>query len=74
MTTIEQIETVIAKLRSQPEARQRAALQALQEIAYEPYLLSEDELSVLRPARQEALRGENLTDAETDELLNKPWA
>ena len=73
MTTIEQLESLVGKLRAQSEARQRAAVDALREIAEEPYQLSEDELAVLRPAREEALKGEHLTDADTDELLNTPW-
>jgi hypothetical protein len=73
MTTIEQLEALIGKLRSQPEARQRAAVDALREIAEEPYRLSAEELAVLGPARHEALRREHLTDADSDELLNSPW-
>ena len=73
-TTLEKLESLIAKVRALPEWRQAAAVEALSEIASEPYELSDDELAILRPALAEARRGENLTDAETDELLNKPWA
>ena len=73
-TTQQRLDELVAKLRSLPIVRQEAAIEALNEIVAEPYRLSKDELAVLRPALQEALRGENLTDAESDELLTKPWS
>ena len=73
-TTHQRLDELVAKLRSLPIVRQEAAIEALNEIVAEPYRLSKDELAVLRPALQEALRGENLTDAESDELLTKPWS
>lgn len=75
MTTIlEKLDELVAKLRSLPVIRQEAAIEALSEIVAEPYRLSLDERAVLRPALQEALRGENLTDAASDDLLTKPWS
>ena len=73
-TTRQRLDELVAKLRSLPIVRQEAAIEALSEIVAEPYRLSEDELAVLRPALQEALRDENLTEAVTDDLLTKPWS
>jgi len=73
-TVQEKLETLIAKVRSLPEARQEAAVEALEEITEEPYQLSGEELAVLKLALEEARHDDNLTDAEADELLNKPWA
>jgi hypothetical protein len=75
MTTQERLEALFAKVRALPEPRQLAAIEALTEIAAEePYVLSDEELAVLRPALEEAKRGENLVDADSLDLLNKPWA
>ena len=38
----------------------------------EVYVLSEEELAVLEPALERAKRGEFASDAEVDEVLNKP--
>ena len=73
-TTAEKFETLIAKARALPEARLQAVVAALEEIAEEPYQLSADELSILLPALEDALRGEHLTDAESDAILNTSWA
>lgn len=69
-----QLDALVEKLRRLPEWRLRSALESLREIVEEPYELTGEELAVLRPALDEALRGEHLTDAETDEILTKPWA
>jgi hypothetical protein len=77
MTTQEKLEALFAKVRALPEPRQLDAIEVLAEITeeeQEPYQLSEDELSVLRPALEDAKRGENLIDIEDCEILNKPWA
>lgn len=76
MSTIEErLEELFAKVRKLPKERQEMAAFALAEIAEEEvYVLSDDELAVLEPALRDAERGENLTDAKTDDLLNKPWA
>ena len=73
-TTYEKLETLFARLRSLPEPRQQAAVEALSEIADDFYQLSDDELAVLEPALKDAEHGLNLTDAETDDVLSKPWA
>jgi predicted transcriptional regulator len=73
MTTQEKLEALFAKVRTLPEPRQRAAIEALAEIAEEPYVLSEDELAVLRPALERVQRGEFVPDEEVAELLDKPW-
>ena len=70
----ENLDILVAKVRALPKARQKAAIEALREITEEPYQLTDDELAVLRPALDEALRGEHLSDAVSDPLLNKPWA
>jgi hypothetical protein len=72
-TTKERRESVFARVRTLPEERQEAALEALTEIADEPYLLSDEELSTLRPALERARRGETVSDEEMSDVLDKPW-
>ena len=73
-TTEERLEALFQKVRALPPERQEQAIAALSDIAEdEVYILSEEERAILEPALKEAERGENLTDAETDELLTKPW-
>ena len=75
MTTQEKLEALFAKVRALPEARQEAFVEFLtEEIAEEPYVLSDEEQAILEPALADAKRGENLIDAEDLDLLNKPWA
>lgn len=75
LTIQKRLEDLFAKVRSLPEPRQQAAVEALTEIAEQDlYVLSEEECAVLEPALAEARRGENLTDADKLDLLNKPWA
>lgn len=69
-----QIDALAAKAKSLPEERQLAIIEALRELVDEPYVLSPDELAVLRPALAEANAGTGLTDAETDDVLNKSWS
>jgi hypothetical protein len=74
MTTEEKLEALFAKVRALPKERQEYAVMALEEIAEDDvYVLSEEERAILEPALRDAERGENLSDAETDELLTKPW-
>lgn len=74
MTTDEKLEILFAKVRALPKERQQLAIMALSEIAEDDvYVLSDEELAILEPALRDAERGENLSDAETDELLAKPW-
>jgi hypothetical protein len=74
MTTQEKLEAVFAKVRALPEPRQLALLEFLsEEVAGEPYVLSEEERAIVEPALEEAKRGENLIDLE-DLDLRKPWA
>ncbi|HEY7550706.1 MAG TPA: hypothetical protein VH913_14460 [Hyphomicrobiaceae bacterium] len=73
MTTQEKLEALFAKVRALPEPRQQAAIEALSEIAEEPYQLSDDELAVLGPAMERVRRGEFVPDEEVAELLDKPW-
>jgi hypothetical protein len=72
-TTNQRLDELVAKLRSLPIVRQEAAIEVLSEIVEGSYQLSKAELAVLWPALQEALRGDNLTDAASDDLLTKPW-
>jgi hypothetical protein len=76
MSTIaERLEELFAKVRSLPTERQEVAVVALTDITDdEVYVLSDEELAVLKPRLEDAQRGENLVDAETDDLLRKPWA
>ncbi len=69
----EKLETLFAKVRSLPAERQEAAIEALADIAAEPYMLSEDELAVLKPALERARRGEYASEEEVSELLGGPW-
>lgn len=67
------IDELIAKLLCLHEAHQKTAIYALREIVEAPYVLSEAELHVLRPALDDARLGKQLFDADADELLTKPW-
>jgi hypothetical protein len=74
MTTInERLEALFAKIRALPRERQEYAIIALTEIAEDIYELSDEERAILEPALEQAKRGEFASDAEVDELLNKPW-
>jgi hypothetical protein len=73
-TTEDKLQTLLAKLRTLPPARQELAVEALSEIAEEePYNLSDDERAVLEPALERAKRGEFASNTDVDEALNKPW-
>jgi hypothetical protein len=73
-TTMEKLETAFARVRSMPEDRQEAALEALNEIAHEPYQLSDEELAILQPALDRVRRGEVLSEDESAAVLEKPWS
>jgi hypothetical protein len=74
MSTEEKLEILFAKVRALPKERQEQAIAALTDIAEnEVYILSDEERAILEPALRDAERGENLSDAETDDLLTKPW-
>ena len=74
MTTEEKLEALFVKVRALPKERQEYVAMALEEITGEDvYVLSDEERAILEPALRDAERGENLSDAETDELLTKPW-
>ena len=74
MTTEEKLEALFDKVRALPKERQEYVAMALEEITGEDvYVLSDEERAILEPALRDAERGENLSDAETDELLTKPW-
>ena len=74
MTTQEKLEALFEKVRALPEPRQLALLEFLsEEVAGEPYVLSEEERAFIEPALADAKRGENLINIE-DLKLRKPWA
>ena len=74
MTTQEKLEALFAKVRALPEPRQLALIEFLgEEIAEEPYELTDEERAIVEPALEEAKRGENLIDIENLDL-RKPWA
>lgn len=73
MTTEERLEALFAKVRALPKERQKLAVAALSEIAEDDvYVLSDEERAILEPALERAKRGENLSDAEAEDLLTKP--
>jgi hypothetical protein len=73
MTTQEKLEALFDKVRALPEPRKLALLEFLsEEVAGEPYVLSDEERAIVEPALEEAKRGENLIDLE-DLDLRKPW-
>jgi hypothetical protein len=73
-TTEDKLESLFAKVRTLPKARQELAVEALSEIAEEEtYRLSDDERGVLERALERAKRGEFASQAEIDEALNKRW-
>ena len=76
MATLEEkLEVLFAKVRSLPKERQEYAVIALSEITEEEvYELSDEERAILEPALERAKRGEFASDAEVDEVLNKPWS
>ncbi len=68
------LEALFDKVRALPTERLQIAVEALEDITNAPLELSDEELSILRPALERARRGEFAPDAEAEDLLNKPWA
>jgi translation initiation factor IF-2 len=74
-TTEDKLETLFAKVRTLPKARQELAVEALSEIADEDtYKLTDDARAVVECALERAKRGEFASETEIDEVLNKPWS
>ena len=73
-STEEKLEALFQKVRALPPERQEQAEFALEEIVQDMYVLSDEELAILEPALEQAKRGEFASDAEVDEILNKPWS
>jgi hypothetical protein len=75
MATIEeQLEVLFAKVRALPNERQELAILLLTDIIEtEVYELSDEERALLEPRLEDAKRGIFASDAEVDEVLNKPW-
>ncbi len=67
------LEALFERVRALPVERQQIAIEALTEIADEPYPLSPAEQAVLYPALERTKRGEFVPDDVTTELLDKPW-
>lgn len=73
--TQEKLERLFDKVRRLPADRQELAIEALSDIAADGvYALSDDERSILMPALERAKRREFASDADVDEMLNKPWS
>jgi hypothetical protein len=72
--TGDKLETLFAKVRKLPKARQELAVEALAEIAVEDYKLSDEERAVLEPGLERAKRSEFASEFDIDEVLNKPWS
>ncbi len=73
--TEEKLEALFAKVRALPKERQELVVVTLTEIAEDyVYVLSNEERAILQPALERAKRGEFASDAEVDEVLNKPWS
>ena len=69
------LESLFAKVRALPKARQDLAVEALSEIAGdEVYELSADERVVLEAALERAKRGEFASDADVAKVLDTPWS
>ena len=73
-TSTTQIDALAERAKKLPEERQLAVVEALREMLDEPYMLSQDELAILRPALVDAKSGNALSDADTDDVLNTPWS
>ena len=74
-TTEDKLETLFAKVRALPKARQELAVEALSDIANEEtYPLSDDERAVLEGALERAKRGEFASHTDIEEVLDKPWS
>ena len=70
-----EIDALVAKLRLLPTERQEAAAEMLREITEDVYVLSEDELAVLRPALADDQAGRNIVfiedcDARTRRVID----
>jgi len=67
------LEALFDKVRALPEEKQRLAVEALTEIADEPYQLSEAERAILFPALERMQRGEFADEQAVNSLLDEPW-
>jgi predicted transcriptional regulator len=70
--TREQIEAVLARVRTWPIERQEDAarmLMTMEKIGLEPYILSDEERADLKEALAEADRGEFATDEEVEAVF-----
>ena len=72
-TKTTQIDVLTDQVKRPPEERQQAIVDALREMLDEPYILSDDDLAILRPARADAQTDVNVAGAATDDILNTPW-
>lgn len=68
------LEELFEKVRKLPEEEKAAAAAALKKLTREKvYVLSEEELAIIIPEMEGAMRGEYATDEEVEEALYKPW-
>jgi hypothetical protein len=71
----DKLEELFEKVRNLPEDRKVEASRALTTLTQEDtYVLSEEELAIIMPELEGAMRGEFATEAEVDDAINKPWA
>ena len=72
-TASTQIDDLADRAKRLPEERQRLIAEALREMLDEPYVLSDSELAILRPALADVIAGTHVADADTIDVLNQPW-
>jgi hypothetical protein len=68
-----QIDILAERAKRLPDEQQRLIADALREMLDQPYVLSDEELAILRPAVAGVKAGTTLTDADKDDVLNTPW-
>ena len=73
---IKVLEDAIEKVKTLPENRQLLAAEVLEDIisgSQEAFQIPAEDLPAVFEGAEQAKRGEFASDAEVDELLNKPW-
>lgn len=70
---IKALEQAIQKVRALPEDKQRLAAELLEELAAEPYVLSDNERAAVRQAMAEADSGDFVSDEDAEKILRRPW-
>ena len=68
------LEELFEKVRNLPESEKAAAAANLRRMTREDvYILSDEELAIVVPELEGALRGEFASDEEVEKALYKPW-